>query len=376
MRSNKEQPMRRTQKRTSAGMMARVAMTVMATTMMASRPVAAEPAPEVFKVEVDEDAGLLEVHGRHFGVTPGWLVLAGVGDGVSEDLVATGRKFEPADLRVRMWTDDQIVAVLPLRPPPGTYRLAVVTRGNGRNPGGRDLIDVAIGAQGPQGPDGPPGPQGPAGPVGPAGPTGAPGPAGPAGPAGPTGQQGPKGDPGAAGPAGPAGAPGPQGAPGATGPQGVAGPAGPFGPMGPQGPEGPSALAAAATRPLDRTPLVRTNEWTRVTPAIDLEAPAGRPVYALVEAEGDVLLSASASNYAKVELRLVVDGVVERVLRTSILNYLVRDHSSAWRLHALVALPEGAHQFAVEAQMTTVTGGGSVVVNSTPGRLSVVMLGR
>ena len=320
--------------------MGAVAVAFVATVVL-PRPAVAQPPPEVFRVEADLSLGLLTVHGRNFGSAPGWLVLGGVDDPNGDP-----QAYAPTGLRVLRWSEVQLLAQLPAVPLSGTYRLAIITRGNGKNPGGRDVLEVAIGVQGPPGPAGP---------------------------------QGVEGDPGAAGPAGPTGPSGPQGVPGVPGtqgPQGVPGPAGPFGPAGPQGPEGPSAVVAAATLALTSTTLSRINEWVRVASPIDLTSPAGGPVVALVEAEGDVLLSASASNYAKVELRLVVDGVVERVLRTSILNYLVRDHSSAWRLHTLVTLPQGAHQFYVEAQTTTVSGGGTVIVNSTPGRLSVVLLGR
>jgi hypothetical protein len=73
-----------------------------------------------------------------------------------------------------------------------------------------------------------------------------------------------------------------------------------------------------------------------------------------------------------VELRLVVDGVVERTLRSSVLNYIVGNSSSAWRLHTLKPLSAGPHEFHVEARTLAATG--TVLVNSTQGRMSAVFL--
>ena len=369
----------RTRKCAAAVVTALVAMT------LSSRTAFAQPPPEVFKVEADLVSGILTVHGRNFGSGPGWLVLGGVGE---PDL---NSRYQPMDLTVQSWTDVQLVAQLPSIHSSGTYRLAILTRGNGKNPGGRDLVE---------GGDRPSGAARSGGRAGTAWKRWATR-------AGGSGwYQGPQ-VPLAGWPNGPAGAERAiQAALGQRAPperparrackahRALKGHLGhrehPERPVH-LDPRGHSARPdlreckvrrdhrpslSHATLPLTATTVNRTNEWFRVATPIDLSSPSGRSVVALVEAEGDVLLMAAASNYAKVELRLVVDGVVERVLRTSILNYLLREQSAAWRLHTLITLPEGAHQFYVEAHTTTVSGGGSVIVNSTPGRLSVALLGQ
>ena len=102
-----------------------------------------------------------------------------------------------------------------------------------------------------------------------------------------------------------------------------------------------------------------------------MTSPTDATVNALIEAEGDLFLNAGAP-FGLVELHLVVDGIVERILRSSVLNSVAGNLSSAWHLHMLKALTPGSHEFHVEAK--TLAGIGAVAVNSTPGRLSVVFL--
>jgi hypothetical protein len=160
--------------------------------------------PEIVKAEVNAAAHTVTATGHDFGATLGRASLAGSRGTVDVELI------------VAEWSDEQVVAHLPQGLAAGTYRLAIVTHGNGRNPGASDIIDLTIVLQ----PSAAAGAVGPAGPAGPAGPTG---PTGPAGPAGPQGNQGPQGIPGAAGPAGAPGAPGAQGPTGSQGPQGANG---------------------------------------------------------------------------------------------------------------------------------------------------------
>jgi hypothetical protein len=165
----------------------------------------AEP-PEIVSADINTAAQTVTTSGHGFGVAIGRVALVG------------SRGSVEMELAVASWTDEQVVAFLPLGLAAGTYRLGIVTKGNGRNPGGSDIIDLTIADAAVTGPAGPAGPQGIAGPAGPAGPTGA------AGPAGPTGAAGPVGPTGAVGPAGPAGASGPTGPTGVQGPVGAAGP--------------------------------------------------------------------------------------------------------------------------------------------------------
>jgi hypothetical protein len=106
--------------------------------------------------------------------------------------------------------------------------------------------------------------------------------------------------------------------------------------------------------------------------SIAMSSPSGSTVNALIEAEGDLFLNSPSGTASLIELHLVVDGVVERTLRSSVVNYVLGNNSSAWHLHMLKTLTAGPHEFHVEAR--TITGTGMAVVNSTPGRLSVVLL--
>jgi hypothetical protein len=103
-----------------------------------------------------------------------------------------------------------------------------------------------------------------------------------------------------------------------------------------------------------------------------MSSPADTIVNALVEADGDLFLSANAGAYALVELRLVIDGVVARTLRTSVLNYLAGNMSNGWHLHTMKGLTAGQHEFHVDARVLAATG--PVSVNSTQGRLTVMLL--
>ena len=195
------------------------------------------------------------IHEAHADLERGVLTING------ESLV--GKKMPKVtldrhQLTLLEFSSTEILAVLPMPWPPGTYRLTVSTA-NGKDH--EDTIDVTIGTIGPAGPEGPQGlvglqgiagvigPAGPSGPAGPEGPAGVMGPAGPAGPMGAAGPQGPRGLEGPQGPQGLEGSPGavgpqgPAGPTGETGPQGLTGPVGPDGPQGPRGDVGPQGPA-------------------------------------------------------------------------------------------------------------------------------------
>lgn len=245
-------------------------------------------------------------------LTDGTLTIEGDGFGSKTGRVAlTGTRGRiNAELVVASWTGERIIAYLAPSLENGTYRLSLMTARTRWIPGLSDAIDIPIGVQGPKG------------------------------------DPGPKGD---------------------TGAQGPAGPVGPAGPPGPQGAMGRDALAAAASIALGSSTL--TSAFRAVPSGVSLTAPEN--VNALIEAEGDLFLSASMGAYGLVELRLVVDGIAERILRTSVLNYLLGNNSSAWHLHTLRPLTAGPHEVHVEARL--ITGTGAVIVNSTAGRLSVVL---
>jgi hypothetical protein len=129
------------------------------------------------------------ITGHDFGFMMGRIGLVGSRGSVEQELF------------VMVWDGDHVIAHLPDALAAGTYRLAIVTHGNGRNPGASDMIDITIvptppatqGLQGPAGPAGPAGPRGDTGPQGAPGPNGLPGPIGLQGPIGPSGLQGPSG---------------------------------------------------------------------------------------------------------------------------------------------------------------------------------------
>ncbi len=62
------------------------------------------------------------------------------------------------------------------------------------------------------------------------------------------------------------------------------------------------------------------------------------------------------STFGLVELHLVVDGAVARVLRTSVLNYLSGGLSSAWHIHTILPLAGGLHDFRIEARILAASG--------------------
>jgi hypothetical protein len=173
------------------------------------------------------------------------------------------------------------------------------------------------------------------------------------------------GETGPAGPTGAAGNAGPQGAVGSTGAPG------PIGPAGPQGPEGPAAAVGATAVSLLSTPLTATLQ--ALASSVTMTVPAGVTVNALVNAEGDVASTGGTGTQALIELKLVIDGVVVRLLRTSTMNYSLNGMPTGWHLGTIQALGAGSHEFHVEARYTFSTGG-TVTANVAPGNLSVALL--
>jgi Collagen triple helix repeat (20 copies) len=373
----------------------------------------ADQVPEIIHVDVDTPTRALIVEGHNFGTKTGWALLQGSSGTILAQLV-TGS-----------WADDVIVAFLPATLQPGTYRLTVVRAKNGKAAldkadNAADEIDFTWGAQGPAGPAGPQGPAGPkgdpgaqgaAGPQGPAGPqgaqgptgpkgdTGAVGPTGPLGPAGPVGATGPVGPAGpagpvgAAGPVGPQGPAGPMGPKGDVGPQGVAGPAGPqgpqgaqgpvgatgapgaVGPIGPQGPQGPQGVPGTVLNTTQQLQPFNISSTLQVVPGnvtFTTSDPTGT-VNVHVEADGDVMATGNAGTYSLFELRLVVDGVAVRTVRSQVVNMGTGNQSNTWRMHALTSVAAGTHEAHVEARTLSSTAN-PVTLNFMSGRVSAVVI--
>ena len=102
---------------------------------------------------------------------------------------------------------------------------------------------------------------------------------------------------------------------------------------------------------------------------------AGVTVSALVDAEGDIYADLGTGTQALVELHLVIDGVVVRVLRASSTNLVLNKTPSPWHLGTIQPLGPGSHEFHVEAEILyPFTSGAVVTANNAPGNLSVALL--
>ena len=144
--------------------------------------------------------------------------------------------------------------------------------------------------------------------------------------------------------------------------------------QGVQGPPGPAATVATASVPL--VTLTLSASAQTIPQMITLSVPSGTSVSALVEADGDLQLNGPAGTFGQVEMHLLVDGVQVRAVRTQVLNFGAGSLSNAWRLHALIPLTTGQHDFKIEG-LVQLSSGPSVSVGAnwvTQGRLSVVLL--
>jgi hypothetical protein len=100
--------------------------------------------------------------------------------------------------------------------------------------------------------------------------------------------------------------------------------------------------------------------------------PAGT-VNVHVEADGDVMATGNAGTYCLYELRLVVDGVAVRTVRSQVLNMGTGNQSNTWRMHALTSVAPGNHEAHVEVRSITSTAN-PVTLNFLSGRLSAVVI--
>jgi Collagen triple helix repeat (20 copies)/IPT/TIG domain len=114
----------------------------------------------------------------NYGASPNQITINGTG--FSNFGIAPTVLFNDVNVAPLVsFTNEQIVANLPVNTSAGTYRLKI-TNSEGKS----RQFDVTSGSVGPPGPIGPAGPQGPTGAIGPRGPAGPQGPPGAAGPPG------------------------------------------------------------------------------------------------------------------------------------------------------------------------------------------------
>jgi len=116
-----------------------------------------------------------------------------------------------------------------------------------------------------------------------------------------------------------------------------------------------------------------SSSYQTIPSSVTMTVPAGATASALVNAEGDIFANSGTGNQSLVELHLVIDGVVVRILRTTSVNYSLSGMPSPWHLGIIQALGPGPHEFHVEAR-TLFSVGGVVTANLTPGNLSVALL--
>ena len=130
------------------------ALAFLALAFLAAAPGSAEFV--ISRVEVDDLAGQIHIHGVGFGIDVPLVTLEG------------------APLTVLGNTPTEVLAALPAGTVPGTYLLKMLQTGPMGPFGGREVVTfyAAIGAEGPAGPQGVPGPAGPQGADGPIGPPG------------------------------------------------------------------------------------------------------------------------------------------------------------------------------------------------------------
>jgi hypothetical protein len=90
-----------------------------------------------------------------------------------------------------------------------------------------------------------------------------------------------------------------------------------------------------------------------------------------IEADGDVMATGNAGTYCLFELRLIVDGVAVRTVRSQVLNMGAGNQSNTWRMHALTSVGPGNHEAHVEVR-TVAANANPVTLNFMSGRLSAV----
>jgi hypothetical protein len=122
-----------------------------------------------------------------------------------------------------------------------------------------------------------------------------------------------------------------------------------MGPQGQQGPQGLSGTVLNTTQQLLAFNLSATLQPVPGSVTFTTSDPAGT-VNVHVEADGDVMATGNAGTYCLFELRLVVDGVAVRTVRSQVLNMGTGNQSNTWRLHALTAVGPGSHEAHVEVR--------------------------
>ena len=118
---------------------------------------------------------------------------------------------------------------------------------------------------------------------------------------------------------------------------------------------------------------VLTTSLTPVANALAPFVPAGATM--IVNAEGDVSLTANTTNQAVVEARLFVDGTLVRFIRTWAMNSnFLTGMIANWHLTFVGTFAtDKTRDVHVEMRIVNATGG-APTANAVPGHLSVVLL--
>jgi hypothetical protein len=112
--------------------------------------------------------------------------------------------------------------------------------------------------------------------------------------------------------------------------------------------------------------------------AVNMSVPLGTTVSAIISAEGDLILQGANTTQGSIQLQLVVDGSVVRMLRSSAVNVTgFSPVPSSWHISTVVTLAGGvSHDIHLEARTISSVGGAMVLnaVAAQPGSLAVVLL--
>jgi hypothetical protein len=119
---------------------------------------------------------------------------------------------------------------------------------------------------------------------------------------------------------------------------------------------------------------LNATNWLTVSTLV-VSVPSGGQANALIVADGDITLSGSSPLAGTFELRLMVDGVAVRSIRSQVINNNMGNLSASWQVHMISTLDPGQHDIRLDALKTTSSSGVSLLLNNVnPGRLSAVLL--
>lgn len=191
-------------------------------------------------------------------------------------------------------------------------------------------------------------------------------------------EQGERGDPGPEGSVGATGKAGPQGPEGPVGEAGAPGPTGPIGPAGPAGPSGVTgqdAYEAVSSGQL----VVSADDFSYAQiPGLSLSVnvPAGARL--LVQTDGGLRCTGTASSYSVVDVALFVDGSTATPGGQRRVFAAGPQVSANWSFGRVLTLTPGAHSLDVRAASADPNSApANVASGSSPllqARLAVVVL--